>query len=1091
MAAAAAGKPLTDCPSNLKEAIDWILRVTGKDGGQGGDNTSKLAVAVRGLLEEAYQDVHRLPIKGVSDTENQKVKEGLRKAMEWIDKDAKVSALGATIGPITKLSDGLAEFIGYKNFRSSVLSGHDEWKLTGAGIAPPTIATHRLCDATIAFTIGVLESLAKNVSISSNHDYKMHVDHVISGLEEGYGKGVESGLKEISKNINRLLNQITGDNSVEKAVKAVGTAFQSKLGNATDATQTLAGEVGGYLDKVFKDTNFGGSASQVTAKLQALFQNFNKGNEIYNPETLEKTIRGVKYEFTLPDSSKRFARDALYYGRERFMKQLEKGNYTSYYSSTSTWQRTLDQKQNEAAKIFLSCIPFVYYGLSYFCWRCREQGEWPGQKINEGAVGLPKELRHLLYAMGYTESDILSGHSGGTVMKSLSTCLTELKTPKPSAKTYADFIKELRPVDPLAAKTSHPLSVLFLGASFYFQSKRSLTAKPPSTIRTMLGWLTRLSMTPQFVDLLEHLSTLVKDDFKVAVSGLAGGKSPQSLSADDLAGHLITTCLSSSWVLGTIQGRVQLDKPLLHEVFSSTEFSYPSSGPSLFNTLSNYTYALQFQFNFLLQQCRYDYSAGCGWKDCKFGSNITPHTNSHLCPKGCSHQGNDHTKGDHSGCEHDDCSSQGSPLQAFLTDQLKGFSRGHHSDPSSHLATCSGYLCHVPMGFDGHLSSSPLTGKDLGETLHFFCGDSRDPLRQLCEKLGCLTKRTPRTLADLFGFMWHLNGQLFNTPQLQSELTASSLGDRPILDFIPSLNSGDTLLKKSLGTLQSSVTFWDTPDSYGLASHLASSFYNLNRHCHQEGKDGYGMIKITHNSECSASGHSDRATDLWSILRSVNKSNATTCASSKCGGYLSPLTYSSGATFTPNHASAYLSWLLYLTDDLYISLQAFLNAFNDHKCADCKHGCSHSASNLASQCECPNVVECAEVRPLLYTNGFNYGDALSLKGGWDGTSSTKRRCADFSEALKAVLANNENTPLFKLLTTIDTFLYAIRWEFFSKLSVFWTIYICLILYTFVFRLDTVKLLSFPLKTSSHPIAPAALLTTGKPIPVTKLTYLVS
>ncbi|GIX66387.1 spectrin repeat superfamily Extracellular matrix-binding protein, putative [Babesia caballi] len=48
-AAAAAGKSLTDCPSNLKEAIDWILRVTGKDGGGGGGNEQKLAEAITKL----------------------------------------------------------------------------------------------------------------------------------------------------------------------------------------------------------------------------------------------------------------------------------------------------------------------------------------------------------------------------------------------------------------------------------------------------------------------------------------------------------------------------------------------------------------------------------------------------------------------------------------------------------------------------------------------------------------------------------------------------------------------------------------------------------------------------------------------------------------------------------------------------------------------------------------------------------------------------------------------------------------------------------------------------------------------------------
>ncbi|GIX61789.1 variant erythrocyte surface antigen-1 family protein [Babesia caballi] len=76
-------KKLTDCPSNLKEAIDWILRVTGKDGG--GDQTNGsdgLITAVQGLLRTA----------GVENN-NPKIS---------INKDL-----------IDNLADGLAKFIGY------------------------------------------------------------------------------------------------------------------------------------------------------------------------------------------------------------------------------------------------------------------------------------------------------------------------------------------------------------------------------------------------------------------------------------------------------------------------------------------------------------------------------------------------------------------------------------------------------------------------------------------------------------------------------------------------------------------------------------------------------------------------------------------------------------------------------------------------------------------------------------------------------------------------------------------------------------------------------------------------------------------
>ncbi|GIX61253.1 variant erythrocyte surface antigen-1 family protein [Babesia caballi] len=80
-------KSLTDCPSNLKEAIDWILRVTGKDGQSGGQNASQeLAKAVTQLLE------------GVKDI-NSKI---------TIDHNL-----------IDHLATGLAKFIGYDGAGSS------------------------------------------------------------------------------------------------------------------------------------------------------------------------------------------------------------------------------------------------------------------------------------------------------------------------------------------------------------------------------------------------------------------------------------------------------------------------------------------------------------------------------------------------------------------------------------------------------------------------------------------------------------------------------------------------------------------------------------------------------------------------------------------------------------------------------------------------------------------------------------------------------------------------------------------------------------------------------------------------------------
>ncbi|GIX63503.1 variant erythrocyte surface antigen-1 family protein [Babesia caballi] len=96
------------CPSNLKEAIDWILRVTGKDGGGGtGDGAQQLASAVQELLNTA----------GVT-----KIKPEIKINQDLID----------------NLAEGLAMFIGYDNPGQSNNIGTDGIAVgKGGGKGPP------------------------------------------------------------------------------------------------------------------------------------------------------------------------------------------------------------------------------------------------------------------------------------------------------------------------------------------------------------------------------------------------------------------------------------------------------------------------------------------------------------------------------------------------------------------------------------------------------------------------------------------------------------------------------------------------------------------------------------------------------------------------------------------------------------------------------------------------------------------------------------------------------------------------------------------------------------------------------------------
>ncbi|GIX61118.1 variant erythrocyte surface antigen-1 family protein [Babesia caballi] len=124
-----------DCPSNLKEAIDWILRVTGKDGGGGGDNTRYLAKAVKDLIEGTVKEVDGMISKGHNNgNELQNLKDALEKAKEWLKKDVEGGLFGNSPGRLGRLSDGLAAFIGYGG-KGTFSNPPTAGRLTGTSIS--------------------------------------------------------------------------------------------------------------------------------------------------------------------------------------------------------------------------------------------------------------------------------------------------------------------------------------------------------------------------------------------------------------------------------------------------------------------------------------------------------------------------------------------------------------------------------------------------------------------------------------------------------------------------------------------------------------------------------------------------------------------------------------------------------------------------------------------------------------------------------------------------------------------------------------------------------------------------------------------
>ncbi|GIX65486.1 variant erythrocyte surface antigen-1 family protein [Babesia caballi] len=965
----------------------------------------------------------------------------------------------------------------------------------------------RLRDAVLGFWLGALSQVSR--LLNGKKTEKDDVDKVVSKIMGAFGKGKE-GVNGLAESVDSLSSAVQGSGvqGVTEILEALKEGISDlKTHLSSSELKTLAGAVVTYLTKVL--TKVESDADTASSKVQQLKSDLPAVVKQLKSQTnkpIDLGESGIKTELDavngnssgsntqlgdlikkdqIGDTKAKKIVNAVWCATSYFVDVL-KTRYTSSYPSSATWQ-SVGGNQATCAKIFLACLPVIFNGLNYLYWKFSGRGGgW-----NAMTLGSPEPKAFM--GIMTDKSRLFNGNTSATEI--VSTAFQNFKeftnAVRESATSYADFLKKFRGNCFTNWKGSSDanenfLSGLYLCSTSYFRhqhQKKAATARPPSSIREMLYWLMGLTATPQFGDLLGHIHNVVGSDLKVAVSG--SSKTGETLSPDQVT-YILSTCYSSPSVLNIIQGSLAFntlqDEPWLHALYSNDAFSfmYPSPGAALFYALSDYTYALQFQLSFLYKQCQDMYINTCGWQFCTFGKDINKSptkqiVSSHICSVGCTTGG--HSSGDHATgpCEHKDCgqaSGKPSPLQAFLTDKLKGFSRSHPSDPSSHLASCSGSTCHVPMGFESHLrpDKGP-QGGHISLTLKPFCGSHNTPLRQLCGTLMCLSKRTPRSLGDLFGFYWQVTGQLFNDVKTKNGDPSNDLSNAftKLLLKLTAVKSG--LLYESLST---------TVESIG------SHFFGLSWHCHR--KHSWQTVKRSNaTGYCDDHSNSNKACDLMSLYDSEFKDKT-------CGKYLEPIGISSGATFADKYAFNYFSWATYLTDELYDSLQEFLESFNGLKCTGCKNNCSsHSSGShgTKSSWHCRSVVECSDVLPHLYSNGFHFHNAFWLRGRYYKNSkweenANKRTCANFHTQLQSVISGE---PLSNLLTSIDEFLYLFRYYFLGNLSTFWTIYIGLILYAFFFMLDTLHLRSHLKLTSSHTVPPLALLSSGQPPAITKLAYI--
>eukprot|EP00371_Babesia_bovis_P000919 XP_001609566.1 variant erythrocyte surface antigen-1, beta subunit [Babesia bovis T2Bo] len=507
----------------------------------------------------------------------------------------------------------------------------------------------------------------------------------------------------------------------------------------------------------------------------------------------------------------------------------------------------------------------------------------------------------------------------------------------------------------------------------------------------------------------------------------------------------------------------------LHGMYANGLFGFQMDGSAAqcLDQLRVYVYHCFYQLYFLRKQCSTGVEVGgvggaktvLGWQSCRYGSGVNPSggvKNSHpwLCE---TKSGTD--------CQCKTVSGKDSPLMLFLCDGIgsmvckRTVERTPDSDTNTypeiieHINTKDDnpkghfdppllkfpQICPVPMGWQseskyGHFKGQgtyPVhcTGNTLSHLLEYYCDPSRchGSLVVLLRLLACITPTVPRTLGDLFGFYYYV----------------VYIGSYRRWDF--KIKGVREALGKEVKELSLYMDGNDDGDNTGVIKALKA--WNKEGTCEKDSHTGVneGSLKTLYGC---------------------------TKGTGQCCPYLSPLSGQQYGQLSPLMAGTYLSWLVYLIEGFRTGLEGLKGEFQgidckDSEChngavggaagcgADCKQGshgttCS-SGSGSGGVCKCASVVSCTGVLPVLYKYGFGYGNVEKLHNG-----PGPKKCDAFLTTLNKVLegehlkTGGSNTGLHH---EINKLIYTTRLPWIFVLTVAWLMAVLYLAFGAIWPLD--------------------------------------
>ncbi|KAG6440212.1 variant erythrocyte surface antigen-1 alpha subunit [Babesia bovis T2Bo] len=645
---------LTDAPTNLKEAIDWVLRVTGKDGKALNKETEcicGLAAAVTDLLQSVQLEYNGYEgdVKNGADANKGPPKERVTECLNGLF--SLVQGLGGAAVVrtyIDQLAQVLSALVGWSKI---VTCGNSECNGGGGG-------NQHGKDGSCKY----LKDVEENKPCETCGCMKWDV-------ADPNSQGTPLGRKcqrcsDSGGSSAHRCDCSTGDScsagkecKCAEAGKCCKCCCKEKCGNCKKECSCVVNDKNDDTKKLERHIHKDSYQSAYGGLLS--FESYVGGTNQAYRQPIWNDLSGI-----LP-------------GDKNIIGLLD---------------GTASNRRHHCARILLGSVCLIWSGLTYMYWTGKYHKSSPrwnnhildGSGLDDGtlsqwlqALGFPRGMINNSGPRNRWDAIIWDGHRDklylgfpdtGNNSNAHGHDNNANTFRNPAGMNYAGYIHTLEkgafcsngnvfPKNADDSSTSDTnihkcgaLIKLYILSCAYFtglQKKRSTqsnTPTTPKTIREILYWLSALPYSPAYPLILEHgknrltevtkktgdtASTTEQSELKFHQTGR---NHPITVHEFNLFAHFQAVTQYCPLVLIGIQGGIHsatkgtdtTKEPAIHSLYSNSHFSftYPSVDIQAYNQVVHYIRGLFYQLYFLRKQCAVKVALGGKWRECRYGNGV-------------------------------------------------------------------------------------------------------------------------------------------------------------------------------------------------------------------------------------------------------------------------------------------------------------------------------------------------------------------------------------------------------------------------------------------------------------------------------------